>query len=156
MYIIGSQVGDDEIAKLTEEIKKFITDAGGTVDKHEDMGKRKLAYPIKKTRNGNYVLVEFSAQAAKLETIEHRLRTTLPIVRHLLVNMDEALARQEKDRIRQSQMKPRRPADAGVPEEAARPASHHPPLKTTQPEKKKMTIDLDAEIEKAIGSEDIK
>jgi len=153
MYIVSAQVADDEIPKLTEEVKKFIEDGAGTIEKIEDLGKRKLAYPIKKTKNGNYVVVNFTADADKIGQIEHRLRTTLSIIRYLLINMDDALERMEKDRMKQSQMKPRRGPEAATPAETKAETT------TPQAEKpagKKVTIDLDAEIEKAIGAEEIK
>lgn len=147
MYIVSGQVADDEILKLTDEVKKFIEGAGGRIEKHEDLGKRKLAYPIKKTRNANYILVNFDAGADKINDLEHKLRTTLTIIRHLLINMDDALLRMEKDRVVQSQMKPRRPVAAGAEEEKI-PA----PVRRGD-SAKKVTIDLDAEIEKAIGAD---
>ncbi|KKW22133.1 MAG: 30S ribosomal protein S6 [Parcubacteria group bacterium GW2011_GWA2_51_12] len=142
MYIIGSHISDDQIPSVTEEVKKFIGDGGGTVSKHEDLGKRKLAYPIKKTRNGNYVVVNFSAPPENINAIEHKVRTSQSIIRHLILNLDEALVRIEKDRVLQSKLKPRI-----KPEERKEP---------TEKPGKKVEIDLDAEIEKALESEELK
>ncbi len=144
MYIVGSHVADDEIPKTTDEVRKFIESGGGLIEKYEEPGKKKLAYPIKKTKIGHYVVVGFSAPSDKINEIEHRIRTTQSIIRHLVVNMDEALERMEKDRVIQSQMKRRTPQEAApVEKPAAKPA-------------RKIEIDLDAEIEKALESENLK
>lgn len=144
MYIIGSQVADDEIPTVTEEVRKFIETDGGLMEKHEELGKKKLAYPIKKTKVGYYVVDNFSAAADKIKEIEHRVRTSQSIIRHLVVNMDEALVRQEKDQKAQAKFKLRRPPVEVRPEG---------PRKVVA---KKIEIDLDAEIEKALESEDLK
>lgn len=145
MYIVGSQVADDEIPKVVTEVKKFIEDNGGLVEKHEELGKKKLAYPIKKTKIGHYVVAAFSAPSDKINEIEQRIRTTQAVIRHLIVNMDEALVRMEKDRIEQSKLKRRVPPETAAPAEkpAAKPA-------------RKIEIDLDAEIEKALEGDSIK
>lgn len=143
MYIIGSHISDDQIPQVTEEVKKLILSDGGTIGKHEELGKRKLAYPIKKTRNGYYVVVNFSATPERVNSIEHKVRTSQSIIRHLILNLDEALVRMEKDRALQAKLKPRL-----KPEER--------PGQPEKPTAKKIEIDLDAEIEKALESEELK
>ena len=145
MYIVGSHISDDEIPKAVGEVNKFIESSGGIVEKHEELGKKKLAYPIKKTRNGYYVVDNFSVPSEKINEIERKIRTSQNVIRHLVVNMEDALVRQEKDRVIQSKMNPRTlPVDA---KEAEAP-------KPVKPEKR-IQIDLDAEIEKALESEDL-
>lgn len=143
MYIIGNSVSETDIPKVVEEIKKYITEFEGNILKHEELGKRRLSYPIKKTRNAYYVLVQFEGEAEKLFEIEKRIQTNQEIVRHLFLNIDEALVRMEKDRKVQSKMKPRT-------EDAPKSAP------TRAKPDKKFEIDLDAEIEKALESEDLK
>lgn len=146
MYIIGSSISDDQIPKAVDEVKKNIEGDGGVIRKHEELGRKKLAYPIKHAKNGYYVVVNFEAAPTKMSDIEHKIRTSQNIIRHILVNMEETLLRMEKDRKAQAQMK------------AVRKPVLEPALKeigTPKPERK-IQIDLDAEIEKALGSEDLK
>ena len=148
MYIIGASVSDDEIPKVTDEVKKFIEASGGLIEKHEDLGKKKLVYPIKKTRNGNYILDNFSAPSDKINDIEHLIRTNQSIIRHLIVNMDQALLQMEKDRVLQAKLKIRKPVeDVKLAEVRRGPQGR---------DGKKIQIDLDAEIEKALESKDLK
>jgi small subunit ribosomal protein S6 len=145
MYIVGSHISDDQVPQVTAEVKKDIQESGGIIEKHEELGKKKLAYPIKKTRNGFYILVTFSAPADKINEIEHKLRTSQSLIRHLTVNIDEDLVRMEKDRVNQAKLKLLRPK-MEMREETAPAAKAE----------KKIEIDLDAEIEKALESEELK
>lgn len=148
MYIVSNNVSDDEVPKITDEVKKYIESNGGVMEKHEDLGKKKLAYPIAKTRNASYILDNFSAPADKINDIDHRIRTYQSIIRHLIINMDEALLRMEKDKVLQAKIKRRIPVEDAKASEVRR---------SPQGEGgKKIEIDLDAEIEKALESKDLK
>lgn len=150
MYIIGSETSDDKIPSVIQEVQDAIKNSGGLMDKHEKIGKKRLAYPIKKSKTGFYVLDNFSSPADQIGEIEHKIRTNQNIVRHLAVNMDEALERIAKDKAAQSKLQRTRPSEETKTAEAtqSRPT-------TAKPEKK-IQIDLDAEIEKALESEDLK
>ncbi|MDZ4244253.1 MAG: hypothetical protein U1C57_04065, partial [Candidatus Doudnabacteria bacterium] len=76
----------------------------------------------------------------KISEIEHRIRTTQNIIRYLILNMDEALTQMEKDRAEQAKLK------------AMRPREEIPAEKEKVKREKKFDIDLDAEIEKALES----
>lgn len=154
MYIVGNDISDDEIPKITAEVKKFIETDGGIVEKYEELGKKKLAYPIKHTRNGYYVVANFSVPSEKINDIEHKIRTSQNVIRHLLINMDEGLIRMEKDRVTQAKLKIKRPQEE-IKEKATRP---EPARRIRQGREagKKIEIDLDAEIEKALDTEDLK
>lgn len=146
MYIIGAHLSDDQIPASVAEIKKVVEGGGGTIEKHEELGKKKLAYPIKNQRAGYYVLVNFEAAADKVNEIEHKVRTSGAVVRHIIINMDEALIQMEKDRIVQAKLKLRPKVEKEPEIVKAKPVR----------EGKKIQIDLDAEIEKALESEDLK
>lgn len=146
MYIIGSNTADDEIPKINDEVKTYIQNDGGILEKFEELGKKKLAYPVKKSKIGHYGLMTFSAPSDKINNIEHRIRTTPTVIRHLIINQDEALVRLEKDRVAQARLKLMRPKM----ETREETEPHH----EAKPEKK-IKIDLDAEIEKALESEDL-
>lgn len=152
MYIVGNDISDDEIPKITAEVKKFIETDGGIVEKYEELGKKKLAYPIAHTRNGFYIVANFSAPSEKINDIERKIRTSQNVIRHLLINMDEGLVRMEKDRVTQAKLKIKRPVEEVKEKAVEMPKSSF--AKTS--EGKKIEIDLDAEIEKALDTEDLK
>lgn len=153
MYVIGGDVSDDQVSKIAEEVKQSLVSSTATVEKHDNLGKKKLAYPIKHQKFGTYVVVNFDLASDKIGEVEHRIRTNLSIIRHLILNMDESMERMEKDRKEQSKFKIRRPQEEKVTEPSVR--SKVRPSRRVE-SVKKIQIDLDAEIEKALGSEDLK
>ena len=142
MYILSSNVPDNEEPALTDSITAFISELGGEIQKVEKLGKRKLAYPIKRTRNGFYVLVNFKLAPDKVAELDHKIRMTGNIIRHLMINLEESLIRQAKDREEQKVIRRRMPP---------RPEAK---TETTDISKPKIEIDLDKQISKAL-EEDI-
>ncbi len=108
MYLLGSQVADTDVPELSQRVLKHISDFGGTDAKEENLGKKKLAYPIKKTRNGVYVVVNFNMDGKKINEFDARLRTQEhDIIRYILVNQDEHVRRLAKDKIAQAKLSKR-------------------------------------------------
>lgn len=108
MYLVSSQVADTELPALTSQILKFVEDFGGTDIKEEQLGKKKLAYPIGKTRNGHYVVVNFDMEGKKVNLLDAKIRTQdQTIIRYILINLDEHLKRLEKDKVEQAKLSKR-------------------------------------------------
>ena len=141
MYILSSAVSDNDAPPIADEVNKFITDQNGEILTHEMLGKKKLAYPIKKTRNGFYVLETFNLEGSKLQGLDNKLRSMEPIIRYLVANVEEQERRAEKDRKIQEKMragrKPQRVETSAAPE-----------IKLTDTE-------LEQKIEEALESEDL-
>src|SRR3989344_6938942 len=105
MYILSSAVSDNDVPQVSEEVNKFLTDSGATLLAQEMLGKKKLAYPIKKTRNGFYVLKPFNLDGSKLQGLDNKLRSMAAIIRYLVVNVDEQERRAATDRQVQEKMR---------------------------------------------------
>lgn len=147
MYILASSVSDDQVPAVSGGVEQFVSDFGGTDIQHNQLGKKKLAYPIKKTRNGNYGVIDFTMESTKVNGLDAKLRTqTSTIIRHLIVNIDEHLERLAKDREVQAKMNRNRPPES-IPSDESAPA--------VKSEKKPVEdANIDDEIEKAL-TEDI-
>ncbi len=105
MYLLGSHVADDEVPKISANILKFAGDFGATEVTETQLGKKKLAYPIGKTRNGHYVVVNFTMDTKTINAFDAKIRTQdQSIIRYLIVNLDDHLARMEKDKVAQSKI----------------------------------------------------
>src|ERR1700690_2698111 len=104
MYIVASSVSDDQIPTLIDGVLNLIKGLGGEIIKEENLGKKKLAYPVKKTRNGFYDLITFEMEPSKLSELNNKILTTDGVIRHLIVNIEETLRRIEKDAIAQEKM----------------------------------------------------
>jgi len=96
LFIIKPDATDEESDQVIEQLKGVITGAGGTVDKAEKWGKRRLAYSIGKYREGAYVLFQFTSSPETVKELERRLRVTDAVIKFLTVRIDETLKRLEK------------------------------------------------------------
>ena len=115
MYIVASTISDDQIPSVTDGVLKFIKDFGGTVEKEEQLGKKKLAYPIAKTRNGFYDVVTFEMEGSRIGELNTKMLTTEGIVRHIIINLEESIIRMAKDLAAQEKMNRKRTANTKAP-----------------------------------------
>jgi small subunit ribosomal protein S6 len=130
LFIIRPDATDEEITPIVEQIRGIITNAGGSVDKEERWGVRKLAYRVQKRNEGYYVLLQFSSNPQTVKEIERRLRVNDAVLKFLTVRIDEKLKKIEKRRKEREKRAARKPAPAAAmpssPAEPVIPASPAP------------------------------
>jgi small subunit ribosomal protein S6 len=96
-YILSSAVADDEVTKVAAEITKIVETVGGKILNEDHWGRKKLAYPIGRTRNGYYAFISADIESSKVQEIEHQLNTHDAVIRFIIVNMVDADKRMAKD-----------------------------------------------------------
>src|SRR6185312_11569663 len=96
LFIIKPDTPEEEADQFVEHLTAQLTTAGGTIDKVEKWGKRRLAYRIDKYREGSYVLVQFTGDATLVKELERRLRVADMVMKFITVRIDETLKRLEK------------------------------------------------------------
>src|SRR5690242_1898701 len=74
LFIVQPDATDEQIDPLIEQLKGLITQSGGTLDKTEKWGVRRLAYRVLKFSEGQYILLQFTANPEAVKEIERRLR----------------------------------------------------------------------------------
>lgn len=89
MFIVRPDVADEEVDKLVAGFTTTITSGGGVVKSVEKMGRRKLAYMVRKFNDGNYILLTIEADGAGVLELERRLRVTEQVIKFITVRMDE-------------------------------------------------------------------
>ena len=89
MFIVRPDVADEEVDKLVAGFSTTITSGSGVVKSVEKMGRRKLAYTVRKFNDGNYVLLTIEADGAGVLELERRLRVTEQVIKFITVRMDE-------------------------------------------------------------------
>ena len=92
MMIAEPELDAEGLTALTERVQQVITTNGGEIVKVEQMGRRKLAYPIQRRREGHYVLIHANLERETISELERSLRLSEDVFRHLLVRLDEVLA----------------------------------------------------------------
>ena len=89
MFIVRPDVEEADLDKLIEGFQKNVTDGGGEIRSTEKMGRRRLAYTVRKFNDGFYVLLIVLAPGALITEIERRLRVSEPVIKFITVRMDE-------------------------------------------------------------------
>ncbi|CAM3757824.1 MULTISPECIES: 30S ribosomal protein S6 [Paenibacillus] len=85
MYIIRPDIEQEAVQAAVEKFQGVISN-GGEITKHEVMGKRRLAYEIKKFRDGIYVLVNFNATPEVVSELERLMKISDEVIRYLITN----------------------------------------------------------------------
>jgi small subunit ribosomal protein S6 len=88
VVIIKPELADEAVDDIIDSFSKLISQQGGVVDSVDKWGKRKLAYPIKRFLEGNYVLTRCQMRPATGKELEASLRISEEVLRHLLVRLD--------------------------------------------------------------------
>ncbi|MCD8015619.1 MAG: 30S ribosomal protein S6 [Lachnospiraceae bacterium] len=86
--VVSAKLEDEDRAATIEKVKDLITRFGGTVTEVEEWGKRKLAYEIRKMREGFYYFVRFEADSTCPAEVENRIRIMEDVIRYLCVRQD--------------------------------------------------------------------
>lgn len=89
MFIVRPELDDEGVQAAIDSVTKVVESNDGQVVKTTLWGKRRLAYEVKRLREGHYVIAKLRLEGSKVTEIERTLRIHDTIFRHLLV-VDEA------------------------------------------------------------------
>ena len=109
MYIVDTSASEEDITRLNENLQQVITDQGGTITKNENMGRRQLAYPIGRKKEGHYVLFEVDGSGREIAELERRMRVNDQVIRYITVRVDEDRRRAEKFKAKRARKASKRP-----------------------------------------------
>ena len=84
VFLVHPDLDETATTEIVDRVKGWITEAGGTIDKVDPWGKRKLAYPVRKQNDGQYFLFNVQLTPSSLTEIERNLRFVEPIMRFLI------------------------------------------------------------------------
>ncbi len=85
VLIVSPEVVDEEMPEFITKLSELVNKVGGSVDEVNQWGRRKLAYPIKRSTEGNYLLTKVKMKPAVTKELEANLRLSGKILRHLLI-----------------------------------------------------------------------
>jgi small subunit ribosomal protein S6 len=88
MLVIRPDVADDKSQALVDRTTRGIVASGGQIVKVAPWGRRRLAYPIDRHREGSYHIILFEAPSAAIVELEHTLLITEEVLRHLVTRVD--------------------------------------------------------------------
>jgi small subunit ribosomal protein S6 len=117
VYIAQPDASEEALADLHTQIAAVVDRFGGSVEKTEPWGRRKLAYEINRQREGVYVLEVLNGPGAMTAELDRRLRVLDLVMRHLIVRVDEDLARAERAKATRKALTVARRLRRGLPAE---------------------------------------
>ena len=88
MLVIRPDVADDKSQALVDRTTRGIVASGGQIVKVAPWGRRRLAYPIDRHREGSYHIILFEAPSEAIVELEHTLLITEEVLRHLVTRVD--------------------------------------------------------------------
>src|SRR5436305_15350098 len=92
LYIVRADFDDEKVQDAVKRVNTLIERSGGTVERTNLWGKRKLAYEVKHQKEGAYVLQDFQLEPTRVPELESSLKITEEVLRHLVVRKPEKAA----------------------------------------------------------------
>ena len=127
MFIVRPDMPEEEQDKLIANLETQVGNAGGTIKSVERMGKRRLAYMVRRFLDGIYVLMVLEGEGGMVKEVERRLRVNEPVIKFMTVRVDEEQKRLAKVKaIRDTKVRgkgTRAAAEAAAAESAAAAAA---------------------------------
>ncbi|MBO9541168.1 30S ribosomal protein S6 [bacterium] len=88
MYILRPQLEEEAVDAVIAKVTDHITKNGGSVEKTEKRGRKRLAYEVKDHRDGFYVLSNFNADTTSLVELERMFKLNEDVIRHIVVRAE--------------------------------------------------------------------
>jgi small subunit ribosomal protein S6 len=90
IFILRPTLNDQEISEAIESYRDLLVREGAEMYRHEDLGKKKLAYEIKHFQNGHYAIFQYRAKPSAVNELERTFKISEDLLRYLTVRIDEA------------------------------------------------------------------
>jgi small subunit ribosomal protein S6 len=96
MFIVRPDMVEEDQDKLISTLESAVTSSSGKVKSVEKMGKRRLAYMVRRFHDGIYILLTVEGGGGLIHELERRLRVSEPVIKFLTVRIDEEQKRLDK------------------------------------------------------------
>jgi small subunit ribosomal protein S6 len=103
-FIASPELQAEKVEELTAKVRSVIESAGGSIRSQQQLGKKKLAYPIAKFHEGSYVFFEVGGSGEMLKPLENSLRLSDSVIRYLIIRVEKKkinakLARKKEEKL---------------------------------------------------------
>ena len=87
--IISPEVDEEGVSKIVDKVTQSINSRGGAVEDIKNWGRRKLAYPVRKFMEADYVLAHFKLMPKSVKELEAEISVSGDILRYLVVKVGD-------------------------------------------------------------------
>ena len=126
MVILQPEIDERQVGAQLDKFLKVITADGGSIDKVDIWGRRRLAYEIQKKAEGIYAVVDFTASAAATQELDRQLNLSELVMRTKVLRAEEAIAMVASEKKRADDRAARSAASRKSETAEARPARREP------------------------------
>ena len=95
-FLLNPESSDEEVKKITDTIVGIIEKAKGNVENIDEWGRRKLAYPIQKHKEGIYTFINTEVEGKVMLELERRLKLSESVIRFIVIRLDDKLKKANK------------------------------------------------------------
>lgn len=88
VFILKPTLPNEKVNEVLGKIKEIITSNEGTVLLSDSWGKRRLAYPVKKYKEGSYYLFRFSSDGRVVEKLENFFRLADSVIKYISIKIE--------------------------------------------------------------------
>jgi len=89
VIIVTPEIDETAMAEVVEKVKSWITEVGGTIESFEEWGRQKLAYLIRKNKEGQYYLFNIKLEPTAVASLERNFGLQESIMRFLIIGRDD-------------------------------------------------------------------
>ena len=116
MLVLRPDAPEERIQVVLEKATRQLTEAGGQIVKAAPWGRRRLAYPIDRYREGSYHILHFDAPPEAIVDLERTLLITEEVLRHLVVRVEIPVRAARSGKAEDAELVPAPPEDEEEPE----------------------------------------
>lgn len=115
--VFDGDIKEEDIAGYAQKIKEFISELAGNITKEQTIQKKRLAYPVKKAKQGYFGFMLFELEPANLKALDKKLKLEEYLLRYLVIAVDKNYMSQMKRQEEEAKEKFRRitqPTEGGA------------------------------------------
>ena len=87
--VISARLDEESQKAELERVQELVSRFGGTIEKEDNWGRRKLAYPIQKQNDGVYSFITYTSEGSTPAEVESRLRIMESVLRFLVIRLND-------------------------------------------------------------------
>lgn len=126
-FILNPEVSEDVIRTTLERIQQIVATYGGQIVKINHWGRRRLAYPIERHRDGYYIFIDMILTPETVGEIERTLQVSEDVMRHMMKRRDPKAVQKEREERTEREARAAAATEAAGAEAATVPASNEVP-----------------------------
>ena len=122
-FIVSPESSEEETRAIMDRVEQLVTNHAGQIVKVSQWGRRRLAYPIERHRDGIYVFIDMILTPESVSELERTLKVSEIVLRHMVKRRDPKTLQKEREEREAREARAAAPAAVAVEAEAPAPTN---------------------------------